>query len=222
MKFLKIANWEKFQHYKHRNPPWIKLHIEILSSVTWVSLDDASRVLAIASMVVASKNDGCVPMDASYMQRVAYLNQPANFEPLINIGFFEKLQADASALLENASMLQAHARPETETELEKKDICSPDGFEDFWESFPRQRRGSKDKTKSAWKAALARAPKEEIMAGLAAYAKSEEVAKGFAKGAAAWLNDDRWTTNYNFAPEKKPKGVESEEHLKLRKEIMGF
>jgi hypothetical protein len=105
--FLKIKNWEKFQHYKDRNPPWIKLHAEILTSMTWVSLDDASRVLAVASMVIASKNDGMVPTNPDYMMRVAYLNQKPDFLPLINIGFFEKPLADASNL-------QADARPETE------------------------------------------------------------------------------------------------------------
>jgi len=47
---LKIRNWEKYQHYKNRNPPWIKLHFEMLSSKDWVLVDDASRVLATASI----------------------------------------------------------------------------------------------------------------------------------------------------------------------------
>ena len=27
---LRILNWEKFQHYKVRRPPWIKLHHSLL------------------------------------------------------------------------------------------------------------------------------------------------------------------------------------------------
>ena len=26
----RVKNWSKFQHYKNRNPPWIRLHVEIL------------------------------------------------------------------------------------------------------------------------------------------------------------------------------------------------
>jgi len=35
---LKVKNWEKYQHYKDRNPPWIKLHFELLTSADWVPL----------------------------------------------------------------------------------------------------------------------------------------------------------------------------------------
>jgi hypothetical protein len=109
----RIKEWATYQHYRDRNPPWIKLHFELLTSRTWVSLDDASRVLAVASMLLASRTDGVI--DASegglaYLQRVAYLNSPPDLKPLIDSGFLVPL-ADASTML-------ADARPETETETE--------------------------------------------------------------------------------------------------------
>ena len=112
----RVKNWRQFQHYRDRNPPWIKLHFAMLSSRDWVSLDDASRVLAVACMLIASRNDG--EIDGSeggleYMQRVAYLHKKPNLKPLIDCGFLESasnLQADASAML-------ADARPETETQI---------------------------------------------------------------------------------------------------------
>lgn len=118
MQFYRVKNWERFQHYRDRNPPWIKLHFELLSSSDWVALDDASRVLAIACMLIASRNNGNVPSDPHYMLRVAYLNRLPKFKPLIDCGFLEIPQADAS-------VLQADARPETyskkeETEKESK------------------------------------------------------------------------------------------------------
>jgi hypothetical protein len=111
----RIKEWATYQHYRDRNPPWIKLHFELLTSRTWVSLDDASRVLAVASMLLASRTDGVI--DASegglaYLQRVAYLNSPPDLKPLIDSGFLVPL-ADASTML-------ADARPETETEAEKE------------------------------------------------------------------------------------------------------
>jgi hypothetical protein len=107
---LRVKNWRKFQHYSDRNPPWIKLHFEILSSRDWVTLDDASRVLAIACMLIASRNEGVVPADPDYVQRVAYLKKPPNFKPLIACGFLE-VASDCKQML-------APARPETETETE--------------------------------------------------------------------------------------------------------
>ena len=78
----------------------------------------------------------------------------------------------------------------------------PDRFEEFWGQFPRQRRGNKAKAMKAYQAALAegRATEAEILAGVAAYARSDEVQRGFGKGAQAWLNDDRWASDYRSPP----------------------
>lgn len=103
MKRYKVRNWEKYQHYKKRNPPWIKLHLEILTSKDWIMLADASRVLAIACMLLASKNDGYIPDDPEYLKRVAYLNTEPDFTQLIECGFLIK-EEDASKMLANASI----------------------------------------------------------------------------------------------------------------------
>lgn len=114
-----IKNWSKYQHYKDRNPPWIKLHFELLSSSDWVMLDDASRVLAVASMLIASRNDGridCSPKGLAYLKRVAYLNTDPDISPLVATGFLVP-QADASG----CKQMLADARPETEAETEAEE-----------------------------------------------------------------------------------------------------
>jgi len=87
--FLRIRAWGRFQHYKDRDPPWIKLHRELLTSQTWVSLDDASRVLAIAFMLLAAGTDNKIPAEARYLKRVAYLNSEPDWRPLLEIGFID-------------------------------------------------------------------------------------------------------------------------------------
>jgi hypothetical protein len=86
----------------------------------------------------------------------------------------------------------------------KKENIHPEVFLKFWEAYPRQRRGNKDKAFQAWSNACERAKPEEILSGLNAYARSDEVAKGFAKGAQAWLNDDRWTWYISTPEDKAP------------------
>jgi len=127
-RFVRIVNWEKFQHYKDRNPPWVKLHRELLTSQTWVSLDDAGRVLAIACMLLAAATDNKIPADPSYIRRVAYLNQLPDLSALLATGFVESIDSGAaSTVLANASALHPNARPETETEeeTEEKSACVP-------------------------------------------------------------------------------------------------
>lgn len=75
-------------------------------------------------------------------------------------------------------------------------------FEQFWQAFPKQRAGAKDKARSAFTAALKRHKDmtgAQIADKVREYARSDEVARGFAKGAAAWLNDDRFLQDYKPA-----------------------
>lgn len=73
-----------------------------------------------------------------------------------------------------------------------------DEFSEFWELYPRQRRGSKDKAYSSFCRAIKekRATAEKILESVKKYANSDEVKRGFAKGCAAWLNDDRFNCDY--------------------------
>ncbi len=70
-------------------------------------------------------------------------------------------------------------------------------FDEFRRLYPKQRAGNRDKAFASYKQALKRANHDMIMEGLKAYVASEEVAIGRAKGCAAWLNDDRWTSDYS-------------------------
>jgi uncharacterized phage protein (TIGR02220 family) len=108
MNYFKVKNWDQFQHYKDRNPPWIKLHFETLSSHDWVMLADASKLLAVVCMLIASRNNGKVPNDPIYIKRVAFLDR-VDFQPLIKSGFLIPMLADASTV-------QADAIIETEAE----------------------------------------------------------------------------------------------------------
>lgn len=74
---------------------------------------------------------------------------------------------------------------------------TPKLFDDFWQAYPRQRRGSKDKALASYKAAIKRGNTEQqILEGVKRYAASSDVARGYAKGCAAWLNDDGFNNDY--------------------------
>jgi hypothetical protein len=42
VRYLRVKNWSEFQHYKDRNPPWIKLHRTLLDH------DYEAAILALA------------------------------------------------------------------------------------------------------------------------------------------------------------------------------
>ena len=61
---MQIKNWVKFQHFKDRRPPWIKLYRDILDDPEWHSLDAQSSKVLIMLWLIASEdktNQGCLP-----------------------------------------------------------------------------------------------------------------------------------------------------------------
>jgi len=137
-KFYKIRNWHKYQHYKNRNPTWIKLHTELLTSKDWVCLDDCDRVLVISCMLIAAHNgvDGVFPADHLYIKRVAYLNQEPNFEKLIENGFIEEVERAEN----KPSILPPSLTPIKS--LRPLPFKNDIDFDYFWDLYPERSGGS--------------------------------------------------------------------------------
>lgn len=190
-----IKNWNDFQHYKTRNPPWIKLHKKLLDDPEFHALSgDASKTLAMC-WLIASEDNGKLPAINKLAFRLR-IDSKLLAKHLIELKHW--ITNDASVML--AECLQ-DACPETETETETKrereeKNIQKKNFEDLFEIFPSQRKGNREKAEAAYRQALKRDTHENIMFGLKSYLDSDEVKRGFAKGAAAWLNDDRWKTDY--------------------------
>jgi hypothetical protein len=57
----RVKNWGKFQHFKDRRPPWIKLYRDILDDVEWHDLsgDDAKALVML--WLIASEHGGVLP-----------------------------------------------------------------------------------------------------------------------------------------------------------------
>jgi len=190
-----IKGWTKFQHYKKRNPPWVKLHFSLLSSEDWVSLDDASRVLAIACMLIASRNEGKIDgseKGLAYLKRVAYLNKKPDLNPLILCGF---LECDS----ESKQML-ADARPETETETETetekhlsalRTMNGSKRFAEFWNAYPKKVKKAESMRK--WKSKHLDDKADEIIADIQIRLADDKRWKdGFIPDPTTYLNGERW------------------------------
>jgi hypothetical protein len=59
---MKIKNWKKFQHFKDRRPPWIKLYRDILDDVEWHELDaQSSKILVMLWLIASEDENGILP-----------------------------------------------------------------------------------------------------------------------------------------------------------------
>jgi hypothetical protein len=114
---LRPKNWSKCQHYKDRNPPWIKLHRDLLNDRDFMCLPIASKAIAPLLWLLASESKtgefNANVIELAFRLRMTEKEVNDGLNPLISKGFF----VDASGVL--AECLQV-AIPETETETERE------------------------------------------------------------------------------------------------------
>lgn len=156
---LRIKNFEKFQHFKDRSPPWVKLYRDILDDPDWHELEPEAAKVLVMLWLIASEDEskqGNLPE----MKKLA-------FRLRIEQKRLEKLCIKLSHWLEQTDIelisvgCQAdapeRAGEETETETEgETDTCAAsqrvpaqDLFDQFYAVYPKKRnRGEAEK---AWK-----------------------------------------------------------------------
>lgn len=101
MRYLRVKNWTEFQHYKDRNPPWIKLHRALLDDYEFSRLQDASKAHLMLIWLFASQKNGLVPEDPAFLKRKLGLEKEPNLNLFINHGLLIPEQ-DASETLSDS------------------------------------------------------------------------------------------------------------------------
>jgi hypothetical protein len=85
--FFSVKNFEKFQHYKDRAPPWIKLYNELLDDYEFGLLPDASKMHLIAIWLLASRSENKIPYDPEWVSRRVNATETVNLALLVDRGF---------------------------------------------------------------------------------------------------------------------------------------
>ncbi len=88
-RFLQIANFDEFQHYKDRNPIWIKLHCAVLDDYEFAQIPDETKFHAFGLMLLASRLNNKFPEDEVWLRRKLSASSEINIELLLEIGFLE-------------------------------------------------------------------------------------------------------------------------------------
>ncbi len=204
---LRVKNWEKFQHYKHRDPPWIKLHRGLLNDREWYALGGESAKTLVMLWLIASERDGTLPAisDIAFRLRMAEEQIASVISRLSHW-----LVQDASTMLADRLPVAA---PETETETEKKEDASlrslaffseesflssvakekkepieRGDFGEFWRVYPH--KVGKTAALKAFKNAMKSVAFEQLMVGLHAYVNKTDDRPWC--NPATWLNQGRW------------------------------
>ena len=86
--YLAVKNFEHFQHYKTRNPPWIKLYREFLTDYALRKLTPEARLLMAACYLLAAETNNRIPHDCGYLtERVVFTVNEAMLTSLTAEGF---------------------------------------------------------------------------------------------------------------------------------------
>lgn len=122
MSRLAVKGWAKFQHYKHRKPPWIKLHRDLLDNHDFARLPVASRALAPLLWLLASESDdGTIQDDTEFISFRCRFPEKVTAEAIISLlnnGFLQRLQDASDLLAERKQNVSTETETETEGERE--------------------------------------------------------------------------------------------------------
>ena len=147
---IRVKNFEKFQHFKDRRPPWIKIYREVLDDVKINSLKPEVFKFLIQAWLIASEDEskkGYLPEIDQLAFRLRYtvlecrrlLGQIDNF-------LITTCHQDGSTETETETETEA----ETETETKRSRASVGSLFLKFWDSYPKKK--SKGAAEKAFKA----------------------------------------------------------------------
>ena len=133
-----VKNWSKFQHYKNRNPPWIRLHVEILDDYKadgtendFHALPDKDKLTLLLIWALASRHNGVIPsIDPAWLAVKLGIDNPST-DAIIKAGFLVPVShasTDASTDASNTLATQhGDCVPESETETETETETDAEG-----------------------------------------------------------------------------------------------
>lgn len=199
MATFSVKNFEKFQHYKDRSPPWIKLYNELLDDYDFGLLPDASKWHLVAIWLLASRTGNEIPLDPVWVQKRICASEVVDLTILKNAGFIEFNQARSKTLAKRKQSACPEREEETEAE-KRKDIVGNVLFETFWTACPKKTgRGAAEK---AWAKAIQLASPETLTAAMRRYAQTQ-IGKdpAYIKTPGPWLNEKRWLDEGSPAPQ---------------------
>lgn len=247
---IAVKNWQKFQHYKHRKPPWLRLYRDLIDDPEYHGLSGEAAKHLILLWVLASEDpikEGKLPL----LGKIA-------FRLRIDVGKLSSIirqlshwvKYDASDLLADCKQ---HATSETETETEgekskekytkeKPPIQSdlpgdgkpcpkpkpspyPSDFVEWYKDYPRKE--GKDAALREWKKVKKHHKWPgllEMRARLSIYKRSPNVLNGYVLKPAKYLKDGHWMDEAPRGAPGKPANTErltaAEQQQRRNREIL--
>ena len=184
---MRIKDWGKFQHFKDRRPPWIKLYRDLLDDEEYYNLPAQSAKVLILLWLLASEDpsrQGLLPS----IQKIAFRLRLSekSIESIVSDLHHWVIQTDINLISE-----RYHDGP-SETEIKTEERYSD--FDVFWKAYPKKLGGKKNALK-AWIKAKDRPDISSILSAIELSKQTDQWKKDngqFVPYPATWLNRGMW------------------------------
>lgn len=218
VQYFGVKNLETFQHYKDRNPPWIKLYSYLLEKYEFARLQDASKLHLIMIWLLASRTGNKLPHDPEWISKRINATSKVDLKPLFDADFLFKYNDDSNMLADclHDAIPETERETEGETEKESSSLRSdsppapkkagggggkheyPPEFErDIWAAYGQNGASKFEALKSYQRAIKNGGDHDVIAAGIVAY--RDYLGRNPGTPIAhltTFLNQKRWETDY--------------------------
>ena len=113
--YISVTDFAKTQHYKHRNPPWIRMYNSLLGDYAFSKLPDLAKLDYMLLCLLASQLDNKIPADLQWIKSRLDICHEPHVILLIERGFLDGDSAMLASCKQSAPTETEQSRVEKET-----------------------------------------------------------------------------------------------------------
>lgn len=123
--YFRVRNFERFQHYKDRNPPWIRLYGALWRDRAFFRLADAAKAHLIGLFSLAARLDNRIPDDPQWLAHELCASEEIDLAGLEAAGFLVREPDDSAAHPEIAAVASRSVSASEQSQSELTLLASP-------------------------------------------------------------------------------------------------
>lgn len=141
---ISVKSWSKFQHFKDRRPPWIKLYRDILDDIEWHKLDPAAAKTLVMIWLIASEDEGSLPN----VEQLAFRLRLTVGEVLTHVkNLSHWLNIDDDKTISSRYQQDTLADTESSVAVQKNSVADVSDHQEREAEEETEREGEKEKTR---------------------------------------------------------------------------
>ena len=181
---MKIKNWDKFQHFKHKSDmKWFKCYgRDLLNDPDFMKLDDVKQATLFKLWCLASESNGVLPNAYDIAFR---LRKP--------IAFVEKMLIELDTwFVKNENIDKVYTNYITDKIREDKIIKTIVRFDEFWNLYPPVRKTNKKGCMEKWQAKDLDLIADKVIGYVKTMKETKQWKEGFVPAPMTLINQERW------------------------------